>query len=95
MGKLTTITIQTSSLLILQSRNSRRGWCLVCDAEREMIALDPNFAVTDLSWRFLEQWLRQCGMHWSEDDDGTSWLCFGALVTRVPNTNTGNYLIRR
>jgi hypothetical protein len=95
MSKLTTITIQTSSILVLQSSSSRRAWCPVCGTEREMITLDPNTVTTDLSWPALEQWLKQHGIHCSQAADGTSWLCFDALLTRVRNTNTGIRLMGR
>jgi len=51
MGKRTTITIETHSLLLLHSRSTVRSWCPKCAAEEQMIALDNT------GERALEQWL--------------------------------------
>ncbi len=51
MAKQTTITVETSSLLILQGRISRRAWCPQCAAEEDMIAVENTRAISNLDRR--------------------------------------------
>lgn len=80
MGKRMTITIETSSLLILQSRSIVRAWCPNCAAEEQMIALDNT------GERALEQWLNSADLHRSQMDSGSWLICLNSLLACVQNT---------
>jgi len=80
MGKRTTITIETHSLLLLHSRSTVRSWCSKCAAEEQMIALDNT------GERALEQWLNSGELHRSQTDDGLWLICLNSLLACVQNT---------
>jgi hypothetical protein len=80
MGKRTTITIETSSLLILSSRSAVRAWCPKCAAEEQMIALE------NIGERALEQWINSGELHRSQTDGGPSLICLNSLLACVQNT---------
>jgi hypothetical protein len=85
MAKQTTITIETRSLLILQSRHSKRAMCPLCGVEVEMISL----AGEELST--FDQWLKSGDVHQSEAPDGTALICLNALLARMQATKTANF----
>lgn len=84
MAKQTKITIQTDSLLILSSQNSRRVWCPLCAAEREMIALNHARMISNLE-PALEEWLNSGKLHRSQAPDGSSLICLNSLMVRLEN----------
>jgi hypothetical protein len=86
MAKQTKITIETDSLLILRSRNSRRAWCPLCAAEGEMIALESVGVVSNLERPALEEWLNSGKLHRSQATDGSVLVCLNSLLARVQNT---------
>jgi hypothetical protein len=85
MAKQTKITIETDSLLILRSRNSRRGWCPLGAAEGEMIAIESVGVVSNLE-PALETWLNSGELHRSQATDGSVLVCLNSLLARVQNT---------
>jgi hypothetical protein len=87
MAKQTTITIETSSLLILQGRISRRAWCPQCAAEGDMIAVGNTGAISNLDQRALERWLTSGGLHRTDAPDGSSVICLNSLLAYLQNTN--------
>jgi len=86
MAKQTRITIETDSLLILRGRNSRRGWCPLCAAEGEMIALENAGVISNLERRALEEWLNSGELHRSQAADGSAVVCLNSVLARVQNT---------
>jgi hypothetical protein len=88
MAKLTKITIETDSLLILQGRCSRRAWCPRCAVEREMIALEDVGVISNLERPELEEWLNSEELHPSQSIDGSTLICLNSLLARVQNTKT-------
>ena len=80
MGKRTTITIETHSLLLLHSRSTVRSWCPKCAAEEQMIALDNT------GERALGQWLNSGELHRSQTDGGLWLICLNSLLACVQNT---------
>lgn len=88
MAKLTRITIETHSLLILHSRDSRRAWCRLCAAEAEMIALENLGAVSNLDRPALQAWLDSADLHRAEAADGTDLICLNSLLARVGKTKS-------
>ena len=83
MAKKTTITIETSSLLILRGSSLPRAWCSVCAAEREIIALDSVGVVSNLDRKALEEWLNSGELHRSKSADGSEIICLNSLLSRV------------
>jgi hypothetical protein len=90
MAKQTTITIETSSLLILQSRNSHRAWCQQCAAEGEMIAGENTRVISNLDQRAVEQWLNSGELHRTNAPDGSSLICLNSLLACLQNTKPTN-----
>jgi hypothetical protein len=86
MAKQTKITIETDSLLILRSRNSRRKWCPLCAADGEMIALENAGVISNLDRPALEEWLNSGNLHRSQAADGSVLICLNSLLARVQNT---------
>jgi hypothetical protein len=88
MAKRTTITVETDSLLILWGRSSRRGWCPLCEAEAEMVALEDTGVITNLERPALEAWLNSEDLHRSQAADGSVVTCLNSLLDRVKKTKT-------
>jgi hypothetical protein len=94
MARQTTITIETTSLLMLHSRNCKRAWCRECGAESEMFALEKGDLPTRLATAF-EKWINSGEMHHAELPDGSSLICLNSLLALVQNTNSANRGIPR
>jgi hypothetical protein len=88
MAKQTTITIETTSLLILEGRNPSRAWCRQCAAEVEMIALEKTGVISNLEQAAIEEWLNSGELHRSQTADGAQLICLNSLLVRVQNTKT-------
>ena len=86
MAKLTKITIETDSLLILRGRSSTRAWCTQCGTDAEMIALENVGVVSNLDRPALEAWLDSAELHRSQANDGSSQVCLNSLLARMQNT---------
>ena len=87
MAKQTTITVETSSLFILQGRISRRAWCPQCAAEGDMIAVENASAISNLGQRALERWLKSGELHRPTPPIGSSVICLNSLMACLQNTN--------
>jgi len=86
MPKLTKITIESDSLLILRGQSSTRAWCPQCAANVEMFALENVGVISNLDWTALEAWLNSGELHRSKADDGSALVCLNSLLARVRNT---------
>jgi hypothetical protein len=80
MAKLTKITIESDSLLILRGRSSPRAWCPLCGADTEMIALENVGVVSNLDRPALEAWLNSGDLHRSRAHDGSALVCLNSLL---------------
>jgi len=87
MAKLTNITIETNSLLILRGRSSTRAWCPQCGADAEMVDLENVGVVSNLDRPALEEWLNSAELHRSQAAEGSSQVCLNSLLARVQRTN--------
>ena len=87
MAKKTKISIETESLLIMQSRTSRHAWCPLCAAEVEMIALGSAGIISNLEPAALEEWLNSSDLHRSKAADGSALICLNSLLARVTETH--------
>lgn len=86
MAKQTRITIETDSLLILRSRNSKRAWCPLCGAEAEMVSSESIGVITNLDCSELEEWLNSGVLHRSQCANGSAQICLNSLLARVLKT---------
>ena len=85
--KQTTITIETTSLLILRTGNSRTAWCPKCGAEVQML----EFSTGEIST--LDQLPRD--VHRSNAPDGAALICLNSLLARVQTENASNGGLQR
>jgi hypothetical protein len=95
MARKTTITIETHSFLVLQSRNSRRAWCPQCAAEGEMIALWDADAISEFNRAAVEQWLSSGELHRVSTPDGLSLICMNSLLDCLQNPKPTDRGLRR
>jgi len=94
MARRTTITIETTSLLVLRSRNSKRAWCRECGAEAEMFTMEKGDLGTPNATLF-EKWLNSGEMHHAKLPDGSSLICLNSFLALVQTTNSANSGIPR
>jgi len=94
MAKQTTITFETNSLLILQSRNSRRAWCPVCAVEAEVIVVEPS-RVPDRQAGAFDQLLNSGEVHRVGASDGSVLICLSSLLNRVQDNKSESRVIPR
>jgi len=80
--KQTTITIETTSLLILRAGNSKIMWCPACGAEMEMLELSTG----EIS--ALGKLPRE--VHRSDAPGGGALICLNSLLARVQTTKPAN-----
>lgn len=83
MAKRTTITLETSSLLILRGRFPLRAWCKRCGAEGEMIPLDDLGVVSNLPPPEVQIWLESEDLHHIEAKDGAPLICLNSMLKRI------------
>ena len=95
MSKQTTITIETTSLVIVRSGTSHRAWCPRCAAEAEMLRLEELRVVSTFDQLVIERWLDASGVHRCDATDGTPQICLSSLLARVQNPNRGSRDIPR
>jgi hypothetical protein len=86
--KLTRITIETDSLLILHGRTSDRVWCRGCEAEVGTISLENVGVISNLERAALEEWLNSGELHRLQTEDGSMLICLNSLLARVQNKKT-------
>ena len=94
MARRTTITIETTSLLVLRSRNSKRTWCRECGAEAEMFTLEKGDLGTPNAAPF-EKLLNSGELHRAELPDGSSLICLNSFLALVQTINSANIGIPR
>jgi len=88
MSKLTKITVETESLLVLRGRKSLRAWCPQCDAEGEMIVLGDIGVISNLAPSDVKAWFECETIHHSRTADGTELICLNSLLKRLPKPKT-------
>jgi hypothetical protein len=83
MTRKTTITIETSSIVVIRAGGLMDGWCSGCGTQVEMIPMDDLGAVTNLKVPMIEQWLNSGELHRFEGRDGSSAICLNSLVAHL------------
>lgn len=88
MAKLTKITVETDSLLVLRGRIPLRAWCQQCGAEAEMIPLDDLGVVSNLPAAEVRAWMESEDLHHSTAADGARMICLNSMLKRVRKAKT-------
>lgn len=88
MAKLTKITVETDSLLVLRGQIPRRAWCPECGAEAEMIPLDDVGVVSNQSPAEVRAWLESEELHHSRAANGAPMICLNSMLKRVRKAKT-------
>jgi len=83
MAKLTKITIETDSLLVLRGRKSLWAWCPKCGSEGEMIPLNEVGVVSNLLPQEVEAWILSDDLHHLKAADGALLICLNSMLKRV------------
>lgn len=82
MAKKTTITVESSSLMVIQTRCSRRAWCPRCASETEMVSVGSLGVVSNLDRAEVQEWLNSGDLHRCEAADGLV-ICLNCLLCRM------------
>jgi hypothetical protein len=88
MAKRTTITLETTSLLVFRVRTERRAWCPECGAEVEMVVSPITGVAPDPGQHDVEKWLSCMGLHRTQAADGAALICLNSLLAQLQNTKT-------
>jgi hypothetical protein len=87
MARTTTITIETSSLMVLRAGGSMRTWCPQCAAEAEMVSLRSFGVISNLDRSAVEEWLNSGHIHRNEAADGSATVCLNSLIDHLTGGN--------
>lgn len=87
MARTTTITIETSSLMVLRVGGSKRAWCRQCAAEAEMVSLRSFGVISNLDRSAVEEWLNSGHVHRNEAADGSATICLNSLLDHLTGDN--------
>ena len=88
MAKLTKITVETDSLLVLRGRIPLRAWCQQCGAEAEMIPLNDVGVVSNLPPAEVREWMQSEDLHHATTVDGAPMICLNSMLKRVRKAKT-------
>ena len=89
MTKQAKITVETTSLLMLQAQTAERAWCAQCSAESEVVALDKIGVISNLDREALEEWLNSGRIHPIDLPDGSSAICLNSILAWIQNPTCG------
>jgi hypothetical protein len=89
MGKQSRITLETSSLLVLQAQTAERVWCAQCCAETEAIALDRIGVISNVDHDALDEWLNSENVHRLTSPNGSPVICLNSLLAWIQTTTRG------
>lgn len=83
MTRLTRITIETDSLLMIRGQTSIRRWCNQCAEEVETFALEHTAVLSNLPTHEVDEWLNSDDLHRTRLPDGTELICLNSLLARL------------
>jgi hypothetical protein len=86
----TTITVETTMLVVVRAGTARRAWCEQCGADAEMVALRDFGGVPAAGRPALERWLGGAQVHRIDRPDGDSWFCVLSLQDGVRPPQPGS-----
>lgn len=82
MAKLTKITIEFDSLLVLRGRQSLRAWCPECGTVGEIVRLDEIGVISNLASPEVEAWIHSEAVHHLKAADGADLICLNSILKR-------------
>ncbi|HKR26093.1 MAG TPA: hypothetical protein VJS11_01515 [Acidobacteriaceae bacterium] len=88
MARQTTISIETTSRVVVQTSHSVRAWCPGCAAESEFIPVVPvpaGFGAAAVVWM---QCIGSAGLHRVASRGGTALICLRSLLAFVEANQT-------
>lgn len=89
MTKHAKITVETTSLWMLQAQTDERAWCAQCAAESEVVRLDRIGVISNLDREALEEWINSGRIHRLDSPDGSSAICLNSLLAWIQTTTCG------
>jgi hypothetical protein len=94
MARQTTITIETTSLLVLRLRSSQQAWCPECDREQEMPTLG-NGSVPEPALAALHELISRGEVHRARAPDGALLICLRSLLELAGGIKTAPQLLKQ
>lgn len=80
MAKQTTISIETTSRVVVQTSRSIRTWCPGCAAESEFIPVVPVPAAFGVAAAIWTQCIGSAGLHRATSRSGAALICLRSLL---------------
>jgi len=78
--KRTEITIETDRVLIIRWRRSKRGWCVQCGTEVDMVGEQEAEALTGKLGASLRDCARARSWHLAEESSGLPLVCLESVL---------------
>lgn len=88
MAKQTTISIETTSRVVVQTSRSIRAWCSGCGAESEFITVVPVPAVFGYAAAAWMDWIGSARLHRETSRNGATLICLRSLLEFVDANQT-------
>ena len=78
--RITRITIETQSTLIIRGANPVRAWCTRCSAEVDTVVLEAAGVLAQVDQGTVQQWLETEELHAAQMSDGSARICLDSLL---------------
>src|SRR5262249_9662714 len=91
--KRTEITIETESMLFINSPNRALTWCAACRAEVEMVTLDQAAILAGVDTRTIFRRLESDNLHSSETAAGLLLICLASLSSAPQQESSSQQII--
>jgi len=78
--KMTRITIETESLLVVRKGKTIVTWCAACCAEVEAMSVEGDNLGADIPSAVFRQWLATGRLHFWGPDGGPVQVCLPSLL---------------
>jgi len=83
MAKMTTITIETNSSVVIRAEGPMGGWCSASSTKAQMIAVEDVEALGSLHRSLIERLLGSRELHRSEGLFGSLSICLNSLLANL------------
>jgi hypothetical protein len=78
--KITRITVETETALLIRRGTLPHAWCAGCAAEVEAVTVDTLKVVANISAFVIESCLSVGQLHLCQAEDGSQLVCLNSLV---------------
>jgi hypothetical protein len=85
MSKRTTITIETETLVILQSKSAGWSWCADCAARVRTLRPSHLLHLRSLNLSPAQTPAQMPALHWIRSPDGSMRICLNSLLKLTAN----------